>query len=470
MKRFLICVFTLLTWWPTSHASLDDLPDPNDGGSSQPEEVGSIPPPQSENEFAGSLTIGGLSRRTGGTVYTTRLHKPLPLTRLDVRVTLSKVKFYSVTVVTEEGQRIDVPQFRGTGVLDTGTLLSSQTLQTQEKIALIELVTESFSGEADIILTALSKSEVPKLLLKVETPKPAPPPPPPPSPSPDPSPSPSPAPRPPPAPEPEPSPAPNPEDIQVGDVVLYDTRAVGKVQRLKMHQRALVLFDNGSPREVEVSLLEKSSRCVEEFCEGANVQYNGRTAKILSIFPSGWVYLLLSSGTKAVVDLYFVSEPSQCNSTQEFCVGDEILYQSRQEGTVLGIYENDRIGIRLQDSDLTMIVRANQLAASWQCTPGKTKHCVGDSVLVQGHHAKILGLYSNGSAKIQLDRPSRILWVDQRSLTKNMKCMQDICVGQKVFYGEQQVTVKEIFSNGTARVLVDRTGKEYLVRLDSLRP
>ncbi|KYG61519.1 hypothetical protein AZI86_17580 [Bdellovibrio bacteriovorus] len=477
MKRSLILILTVsLLLQSTGHADFADLPDPGGDSSSQSGSPGSGQQPAA-GEYAGSLTIGGLSRRTGGTVYTARLHKPLPLSRLDVRVTLSKVKFYSVTLITEQGERFLVSEFNNTSVFETGTLVSSKNLGTQNAIASIELVTESYSGEADIILTALSKSEVPKLLLKVEAPKPAPSPVPAPTATPEPSPSPTatPAPNPTPAPTvtPSPSPAPEPDDsynIRVGDTVLYNSNIVGKVLKVLADDYATVVFADGKREDVDRAFLEKSTRCVGTLCEGKKVYYNGTKAQIINIFSSGWVYLSLRNGQKIVVDMYFVSEQNQGCSKDGICVGDGILYKNRYDGTVVEVLSEERILIRLEGSTATLTVGSNQLAKSLQCTEGSARSCVGEKVLIQGNGATILGIYSNGTAKVRMDNQNRVLWVNHNSLTKNIRCMKNICVGQRVRYGVSSALVLEIYSNGTARVEIGILGKQYLVRVDSLRP
>lgn len=467
MRRALVSILTLLMLLQsTSFANFDDLPDPGGGDvdNSQPGPV-VTPVPQAPGEgetFAGSLTISGMSRRTGGSVYTARLYRPVPLVRLDIRVINSKVKFYSLTAVTENGDRLEIPQFRNTSVLETDSFLSSQNLNTDKTITQIELVTESFGAEADIILTALSTSEVPKLLLKVEAPKP------PPTPTPEPSPEPSPGPTPEPAP-PEQEPEEGGE-IRVGNIVLFNSQSVGKVVELTVRQTAVVSFGDGIREEVSVFMLEKSSRCVEGFCEGARVNYEGDTAQIINIFHSGWAYLLLGSGSRVVVDMFFISQPSDCDGQNRFCVGDKILYHNRYDGTVVAIYSNDHISIRLENRQTTMTVRPAQLAKALGCTSGSNKFCVGDRALIQNTEAKILGLYSNGTAKVLMSNQNRVLWVDQKSLSKQIRCLKNICVGQKVRYGNKQAIVKEIYSNGTARVTIGVLGREYLVRVDSLRP
>lgn len=467
MPRSLILILSLsLLLQSTSHANFEDLPDPGGDSSSQPGSPGSGQEPAA-GEYAGSLTIAGLSRRTGGTVYTTRLHKPLPLSRLDVRVTLSKVKFYSVTLVMEQGQRVEVSEFTNTVVFETGSLVSAKIPATQESVASIELVTESYSGEADIILTALSKSEVPKLLLKVEAPRPAP--------SPEPTPGPTPTPTPTPSPEPPVTPAPVPDpdesnDIQIGDTVLYNSNAVGKVQKILANGFALVLFADGQRQDVDKAFLEKSTRCVGTLCDGKKVYYNGNTAQIVNIFSSGWVYLSLGSGQKVVVDMYFVSEQNQGCTQSGICAGDAILYKGRYDGSVVEVLSEERVVIRLEGSSVTMTIGAKELAKSLQCTEGATRHCVGERVLIQGNAAKILGIYSNGTAKVRMDHQNRILWVNQQSLTKQIRCLKNICVGQRVKYGTSSALVLEVYSNGTARVEIGILGKQYLVRVDSLRP
>lgn len=485
MQRSLVLILSLsLLLQSTGHAEFEDLPDPGSDSSSPSGSTGAGQPP-TDGEYAGSLTIGGLSRRTGGTVYTARLHKPLPLFRLDVRVTLSKVKFYSVTMVTEQGERFAVSEFSNTSVFETGSLVSSNNLGTQNAIASIELITESYSGEADIILTALSKSEVPKLLLKVEAPKPAPSPVPAPTPEPSPTPAPAPAPSPTATPVPSPSPSPTPVptatpspipepddsyDIRAGDTVLYNSNVVGKVQKVLTNGYAAVIFADGKRDDVDMAFLEKSTRCVDSFCEGKKVYYNGNTAQIINIFPSGWVYLSLRNGQKIVVDMYFISDQTQGCSKDGICAGDAILYKNRYDGSVVQVLSEDRVVIRLEGSNSTMTVVSNQLAKSFQCTEGSPRHCVGERVLIQSLGATILGLYSNGTAKVRMDDQNRILWVSHDRLTKQIRCMKNICVGQKVKYGTSAALVLEIYSNGTARIEIGDLGKQYLVRVDSLRP
>lgn len=460
-KSVLICTAMIMVLSHSiSRADFDDLPDPGgDGGSpSQPSQPTPQPGGGSQQQYAGSLTINGLSRKTGGTVYKVKLQKALPLARLDLRVVASRVKIYEASVYTENGQRVDINQFRNTDVLEAGSLLGSESLNTLEKISTIEFSAESYTAEADILLTAVSTSEVPKLSLVVEVP-------PPPVPAPSPTPS--------------PTPGPWPGDgdgttpggqFQVKDRVLYNNQSVGTVTLVLPGDKVRVQLDDGQRLDLDNFFLEKSTDCVDGFCEGRNVLYNGFPARIINIFASGWVYISTQHGTKEVVDLFFLSDSSECDSKNKFCIGDAILYQQLYEGTVTKIYPDGTIGVRLMNGS-SQNARANQLAKSLRCTENvAVSVCVGDRVRVQSMGATVLGLYSNGRAKVQIDRQNRPVFVDQNSLAKPLRCVKSICVGQKVSYGNQRATVKEIYSNNTARVTIGLLGKEYLVRFDSLRP
>jgi hypothetical protein len=451
-----------------SRADFDDLPDPGgDAGNTtptQPPAPGEPTPGQAQ--YAGSLNIGGISRRTGGTIYTIRLYKSLPLIRLDLRVTANKAKFHSVIMVTDNGERIEETSLRDTAVMEAGSLVSSEALDNTKKIASIELVAESFGAEADIMVTAVSNVEIPKLLLKVEPPKPAPSP----SPTPEPTPVPGPTPNPTPLPQPTPQVPGEVGNIKIGDTVLVNSNAVGTVAQIFANGKVIVTGANGERIPTEITFIEKSTRCVDNFCVGQKVEYNGGKAQIINLFASGWVYLSTQNGRREIVDLFFISEADNCDSRNEFCVGDTVLYQNRNDAVITAIRSNDEITVRVLATGALVPAQRKDLAASIRCTQGDFRVCVGDRVTVQGSGAEILGVYSNGTAKVRMDNSNRVIFVSQKSLSKKITCMKDICVGQKARYGAQQALVKEIYSNGTARVVIGILGKEYLVRVDSLRP
>lgn len=456
-------------------ADFTDLPDPGSDGSGTTQPPISQPQPGGEQQFAGSLNIDSVSRRTGGALYIVKLQKALELIQLDIRITESKAKIYNVTAVTAEGRRLAVTQLQNTAVLETGTLASSENLKKFGRIAMVEIQAESFSAEANLLVTAVSGSEIPRLSLGDDVL-----PPPTTNPDPGPTPLPTPTPGPTPAPTPAPTPTPTPGEgggtipdsvFQVNDRVLYNSNAVGTVRRILSADKVEVEFDNGRRERAETLFLEKSAPCVDGFCEGRKVFYNGSRSTIVNIFPSGWVYIAMEDGHKKVVDSFFLSDAVECDERTGLCIGDAILYQSRYDGILVRFVPNGMAEVRLNGSNARQTARLDQLALSMRCTDKlAVQVCVGDRVRIQTAGGTVLGIYSNNSAKVQLERPDRILWVEHRSLVKTLRCVKSICVGHKVWYGNKQATVKELYTNNTALVTIGVLGKEYLVRTDSLRP
>lgn len=181
MKRSIITTFmAAFTLMQTAHAqSISDLPDFGDiEGTTQqlpalPQQTTTV-----QAQFAGSVSISEMSRKSGGTLYKVELKQALSLLRLDIRVTKSRLKILQATLITDAGQKVDVRQFNNTDVLATDSLNSSESLNQSDRIAAIEILAEAYGGEADIMLTAVADREVPKLVLKTQAVPPAPPAPP----------------------------------------------------------------------------------------------------------------------------------------------------------------------------------------------------------------------------------------------------------------------------------------------------
>jgi hypothetical protein len=109
-----------------------------------------------------------MSRKSGGTLYKIDLSQGARLRKLDLRVEANSLKIYSATLVTESGNTITVNQFSNSSVLATSSVLSSENISSNERISSIQLFAESYGGEADIIVTAVADSSVPKLSLRKE--------------------------------------------------------------------------------------------------------------------------------------------------------------------------------------------------------------------------------------------------------------------------------------------------------------
>lgn len=170
-RRLIASVLAALSFVQNSaYADLSDLPNPadfDDEPTVQSPVVEQKPEIQ-QTQYAGSLNISEMSRKSGGTLYKVELKQAISLARLDVRVTKSQLKILQTTLTTDSGQKIDVRALKNTAVLGTGSVASSESLNQSDRISSIEILAEAFGGEADVMLTALGAREIPKLALKVQ--------------------------------------------------------------------------------------------------------------------------------------------------------------------------------------------------------------------------------------------------------------------------------------------------------------
>lgn len=131
-------------------------------------QVAPVVAPTVQSQYVGSIAISAISRKSGGTLYKVSLQRALDLLRLDLRVTNSQLKIHQAIVITESGQRVEVRGFRNTATLAAGTVSSSENLNLNERVSLIEILAEAQGVEADLMLTAISDQGVPKLILRAE--------------------------------------------------------------------------------------------------------------------------------------------------------------------------------------------------------------------------------------------------------------------------------------------------------------
>lgn len=145
-----------------AHAQVYDLPEPGGSTSSTPTLT---PFDMSDPQYAGSLRLGTMSRKEEGTKYRVLLEPAARLQKIDLRVAFGKARVREAWLVTESGHRIEISQYRATGVLDASTLYSSENFSLNENIAEVQLLGEAFSDDAELIVTALSENVLPKLTL-----------------------------------------------------------------------------------------------------------------------------------------------------------------------------------------------------------------------------------------------------------------------------------------------------------------
>ncbi|KYG61518.1 hypothetical protein AZI86_17575 [Bdellovibrio bacteriovorus] len=384
MKRSLLAgsLFVITLAQSLALAQLVDLPDPggDTGGQTQVTPHNQATP-QTQTQYAGILRVGSISRKTGGTLYKVDFATAVRLQRLDVRVSSNRVKIYSATLVTTSGNKISVRQLSTSAVLETNAVVNSENITLNENVASIEILMEAYGGEADVILTALASSDVPKMSLRQEvkpqtpvvvTPT-----------------------------MPEDSYNPDtyePEDPTVNDsyspgngsVIYYGSAKFRPGMRVLLAcdrkcsyiqwvttvvqnlGRGYILIEGG--RTVSANDLSAATQCYGSFCVNDRVSSDGYEGVISMIFENG------TAAVRRVVDGYeFLEEVGyltklsryepapipqvqfqQCTSNNEFCTGDTVRYRGITV-KITDIYRNGQARVRNPLNGQTALVFIREL-------------------------------------------------------------------------------------------------------------
>ena len=123
------------------------------------------PPPPGQYLQEGTLEIQGVTRRSGGEWYRISLRRAVSLERIEVAALAMRLKIHDASVITEDGQRVSIREFRNTAVFGVGSRAVSENLNLRSRIVAIDILAESYGGYADIRVTALSTDSRPQLVL-----------------------------------------------------------------------------------------------------------------------------------------------------------------------------------------------------------------------------------------------------------------------------------------------------------------
>lgn len=504
MKRFGLATFmALLSLTHTVRADiLVDLPDPGDIGgvndilnppSTTPEitpEEPQAPQAPVQTEYAGTIAINSMSRKSGGTLYKLDLQRPLLLNRVEIQVDANRLKVHQATITTESGRQIEVREFKDTRMVNTSEVLVSENLNLSENVASIEVTAESYGGAANIRFRAISTNDVPRLTLKpVEQPQAA-----------EPS-------RPNNPPPPPPVRDTRPAALTKGVRVLYNQGHVGTVVQVLANGRVSVTLDGYSgTHEVEMRSLAAQTNCLDGLCSGYNVLYSdNHPGAIKTIFANRKAQIVMDgySGLH-IVDLNRLAKSVEClgdlclnqsalysgstganikylytsgrarvtlegysglhvvnvsslsksrNCYGNLCVGDSVMYNFTNKAKILNAYDSGRMRITINGYSGTHLVEASQLSRPTNCAQNV---CVGDNVMYNFiYESKVLEIYANGQANVTIEGYSGTHNVPLNTLTKKINCQNGVCAGDKLMYNfTMEASVLKVFSNGTAQVTI----------------
>lgn len=127
-------------------------------------------PPPTQPQYEGVGRVDQVTRQSGGELYMLELTKVVPLTRLEAKSKVGRLKIYSTTLVTDKNDRIPVRQLQGLSLDDSMQAVSSEVLNSSVGISAIEILAEAMGGEAALEIKAFSTKEAPKLSLGTRVP------------------------------------------------------------------------------------------------------------------------------------------------------------------------------------------------------------------------------------------------------------------------------------------------------------
>jgi ribosomal protein S6 len=151
-----------------------------------------------------------------------------------------------------------------------------------------------------------------------------------------------------------------------------------------------------------------------------------------------------------------VMEPTHNNTT--FYVGEEVMY-TNYEAKIVSIYSNGtaRLKFKINGSEAAdyQLSRLHKILNSldvWN---------VGEKVMFADYEAEIVSIYSNGTARLKFKiNGSEAADYKLSSLYKILNSLDGWNVGEEVMFANYEAEIVSIYSNGTARLKFKINGSE----------
>ncbi|MNK01240.1 hypothetical protein D3C87_190350 [compost metagenome] len=124
------------------------------------------PAPPAQSQYEGIGRVENITRRIGGEIYRFDLVKAIPLTRLDAKSKMGRVKIIAATLLTDKNERIPVRNLVTDSLLPKDPALVSENLTSNAAILAIEIHAEAMGGIANLDIKAVSNREAPRLTLR----------------------------------------------------------------------------------------------------------------------------------------------------------------------------------------------------------------------------------------------------------------------------------------------------------------
>ncbi|MFV3407843.1 beta-sandwich domain-containing protein [Bdellovibrio bacteriovorus] len=201
--------------------------------------------------------------------------------------------------------------------------------------------------------------------------------------------------------------------------------------------------------------------------KGSKVVYSGSyVGTIVQILGGGKVRVTLDgySGTHDV-DLREIATQTAC--LDGLCGGYNILYSNSYSGVIKEVFSNKKARVVLDGYSGLHIVNLSELARSVDC---HQNFCINrQAIYSNSYDATIKKLFTNGKAQVVLAGYSGLHIVSLSELANVIQCAKEMCVGDSVMYSNTyKAKILKVYGNGKAQVTLEGYSGTHMVNISEL--
>lgn len=257
------------------------------------------------------------------------------------------------------------------------------------------------------------------------------------------------------------------EGICADDLLMYNYSSPVQVISVFSNRTASVKFSDGSVHDVGLTTLSKKTTCLSGVCAGDRRMYNySNPVTVLAVFGNNTASVRFSDGGIYTVGISTLTAAIKC--LNGLCEGDSVMYGYTNEVKVLQVYSNNTASVRFADGQIAT-VGITQLTGKVSC---QKNICVGNKLMYNYREdVTVLAVFTNNQARVRFSSNNETYDVPLSYLSGKINCLQGFCKGDKVLFGANNTgRIEQVFGNNTARVkTVDGTYDFNLSQLRKMR-
>jgi membrane protein implicated in regulation of membrane protease activity len=154
---------------------------------------------------------------------------------------------------------------------------------------------------------------------------------------------------------------------------------------------------------------------------------------------------------KMILIASIMSSFAFASTAGKICERDRVNFGSRV-GTALEVFSNGKVRIDMDDSYTNAYKNVSELGRGVNCFK---RVCRNDRVNFGSRAGRVLEVFDNGTARIDMDDSYTNSYKDVSEIGKGFRCVEDICQGDRVEFNGRVGKALEVFDNGIVRIDMD---------------